>query len=155
MRQSTSSILEHLRAFQLVHSDAFEGNFVFTQNKSMPQKSNIDTKKLSFLKGLPFPRPIILGPSSLQVFKGFSEIWDAALFISPGHPRLFEGPNFFQQNVLRFETGKVSKNRGIYTPKWMVKIMENPINSWMIWGENPPFKETPIQRQSLRWNAFL
>ena len=29
----------------------------------------------------------------------------------------------------------VSKNRG--TPKWMVKIMENPINPWMIWGENP------------------
>ena len=26
----------------------------------------------------------------------------------------------------------VSKNRG--TPKWMVKIMENPINKWMIWG---------------------
>ena len=22
-------------------------------------------------------------------------------------------------------------------PKWMVKIMENPINPWMIWGENP------------------
>ena len=30
----------------------------------------------------------------------------------------------------------VSKNRG--TPKWMVKIMENPMNKWMIWGENPP-----------------
>ena len=29
-------------------------------------------------------------------------------------------------------------------PKWMVKIMENPINPWMIWGENPPFKETPM-----------
>jgi len=29
----------------------------------------------------------------------------------------------------------VSKNRG--TPKWMVKIMENPMNKWMIWGENP------------------
>ena len=25
-----------------------------------------------------------------------------------------------------------SKNRG--TPKWMVKIMENPMNKWMIWG---------------------
>ena len=30
----------------------------------------------------------------------------------------------------------VSKNRG-GPPKWMVKIMENPINPWMIWGENP------------------
>ena len=29
----------------------------------------------------------------------------------------------------------VSKNRG--TPKWMVKKMENPMNKWMIWGENP------------------
>ena len=26
----------------------------------------------------------------------------------------------------------LSKNRG--TPKWMVKIMENPMNKWMIWG---------------------
>ena len=31
----------------------------------------------------------------------------------------------------------VSKYRG--TPKWMVKIIENPINPWMIWGENPIF----------------
>ena len=27
----------------------------------------------------------------------------------------------------------VSKNRG-GPPKWMVKIMENPMNKWMIWG---------------------
>ena len=27
----------------------------------------------------------------------------------------------------------VSKNRG-FSPKWMVKIMENPMNKWMIWG---------------------
>ncbi len=26
----------------------------------------------------------------------------------------------------------VSKNKG--TPKWMVKIMEHPMNKWMIWG---------------------
>ena len=36
----------------------------------------------------------------------------------------------------------VSKNGG--TPKWMVKIMENPMNKWMIWGENPLFSETSI-----------
>ena len=29
-------------------------------------------------------------------------------------------------------------------PKWMVKIMENPMNKWMIWGENPLFSETSI-----------
>ena len=29
----------------------------------------------------------------------------------------------------------VSKNSG-KTPKWMVKIMENPMYKWMIWGEN-------------------
>ena len=23
--------------------------------------------------------------------------------------------------------------------------MENPISKWMIWGENPPFKETSIE----------
>ena len=26
----------------------------------------------------------------------------------------------------------------------MVKIMENPFQNGMIWGENPPFKETHI-----------
>ena len=31
----------------------------------------------------------------------------------------------------------VSKNRR-GPPKWMVKIMENPIFQWMIWGEGPP-----------------
>ena len=36
----------------------------------------------------------------------------------------------------------VSKNRG--TPKWMVKIMENPIKHGMIWGVNIPiFGLTP------------
>jgi len=29
-------------------------------------------------------------------------------------------------------------------PKWMVKIMENPMNKWMIWGENPLFSKTSI-----------
>ena len=33
----------------------------------------------------------------------------------------------------------VSKNRG--TPKWMVKIMENPIFQWMIWGETHYFRK--------------
>ena len=28
-------------------------------------------------------------------------------------------------------------------PKWMVKIMENPMNKWMIWGVFPLFLETP------------
>ena len=35
----------------------------------------------------------------------------------------------------------VSKNRGILPPKWMVKIMENPMNKWMIWGETPLYLE--------------
>ena len=43
----------------------------------------------------------------------------------------------------------VSKNKG--TPKWMVKIMENPIKmddlGVPIWGENPLFLETPISRE--------
>ena len=36
----------------------------------------------------------------------------------------------------------VSKNRG-KPPKWMVYFMENPINPWMIWGENPIFWKQP------------
>ena len=34
----------------------------------------------------------------------------------------------------------VSKNNG--TPKWMVKIMENPIIQWMIWGVSHIFGNT-------------
>ena len=37
----------------------------------------------------------------------------------------------------------VSKNRGI--PKWMVHNGK-PNKKWMIWGENPLFSETSIQR---------
>ena len=40
----------------------------------------------------------------------------------------------------------VSKNRD--TPKWMVKIMENPIFYWMIWGENPLFLLAQVCRRS-------
>jgi len=35
----------------------------------------------------------------------------------------------------------VSENRG--TPKWMV-YNGKPYENGMIWGENPPFSETPI-----------
>ena len=30
--------------------------------------------------------------------------------------------------------GWPSQNRGSLSPKWMVKIMENPMNKLMIWG---------------------
>ena len=36
----------------------------------------------------------------------------------------------------------VSKNKA--TPKWMVYNGKNPINPWMIWGENPLFSETSL-----------
>ena len=32
----------------------------------------------------------------------------------------------------------VSKNRGILPPKWMVKIMERPMNKWDDLGGFPP-----------------
>ena len=36
----------------------------------------------------------------------------------------------------------VSKNRG-FPPKWMVKIMENPIKHRIIWGETHYFRKHP------------
>ena len=33
--------------------------------------------------------------------------------------------------------------------------MENPINPWMIWGENPPFKETSIYGLSTSGDIFI
>ena len=56
------------------------------------------------------------------------------------HPR---GP---EKRVKRFSFQNhlgVSKNMD-FPSKWMVKIMENPIFQWMIWGENPLFSETLI-----------
>ena len=38
----------------------------------------------------------------------------------------------------------VSKNRGFPNLKWMVKIMENPMNKWMIWGGIIIFGNTHI-----------
>ena len=29
------------------------------------------------------------------------------------------------------------------TPKWMVKIMESPMNKWMIWGKTHYFRKHP------------
>ena len=42
----------------------------------------------------------------------------------------------------------VSQNRGENPPKWMVKIMENPMNKWMIWGGFPGF---PIFLETPKW----
>ena len=47
------------------------------------------------------------------------------------------------------DVGVDPTNRGVNTPKWMVKIMENPINPWMIWGYpyfwKPPCLEKKTQ----------
>ena len=36
------------------------------------------------------------------------------------------------------------QNRGVYLPKWMVKIMENPMNKWMIFGGTIIFGNTHV-----------
>ena len=40
---------------------------------------------------------------------------------------------------------------GVKPPKWMVKIMENPINPWMIWGENPTIFGNIQMKVWFRW----
>ena len=35
------------------------------------------------------------------------------------------------------DLGVEPKIGGGFPPKWMVKIMENPMNKWMIWGGFP------------------
>ena len=58
----------------------------------------------------------------------------------------------FAKFIVGFDDLDVSKNRGV-SPKWMVKIMENPINPWDDLGGNPtifgntrffPFKMIPL-----------
>ena len=49
----------------------------------------------------------------------------------------------------------VSKNRG-GPPKWMVKIMENPMNDWMIWGKSPYFwRATHMTNEKDQISYFL
>ncbi len=44
------------------------------------------------------------------------------------------------------------QNSGI--PKWMVKIMENPMNKWMIWGvKTPIFGSTPISEKLRKFDT--
>ena len=42
------------------------------------------------------------------------------------------------------------KNNG--TPRWMMKIMENPMNKWMVWGVFPLFV---VQHPSTVQDSFL
>ena len=42
-----------------------------------------------------------------------------------------------------FYVGVEPKIGGFDPPKWMVKIMENPMNKWMIWGAHPYFWKHP------------
>ncbi len=41
-----------------------------------------------------------------------------------------------------------TKNRVILPPKWMVKIMETPMNKWMIWGAHPYFWKHPYTSET-------
>ena len=47
----------------------------------------------------------------------------------------------------------VSKNRG-KPPKWMVNIVENPMNKWMIWGETPIFLEGHPYPSKIEWDLI-
>ena len=60
--------------------------------------------------------------------------------------RVVSEENLHPCSMIIFDDLDVSKNRG--TLKWMVKIMENPMNKWMIWGGFPPiFGSTPIWKR--------
>ena len=51
---------------------------------------------------------------------------------------LFLSKSYFLSNNCYFGCLHLGVSKNIRTPKWMVKIMENPTNTSMIWGENPP-----------------
>ena len=42
---------------------------------------------------------------------------------------------------------------GVFPPKWMVKIMENPINKWMIWGGKTPLFSVQHPKNGSHFNA--
>ena len=66
-------------------------------------------------------------------------------------PRIMEVENYPGEMIqfdscFSFPTWCFSKNWGFDPPKWMVKIMENPMKKWMIWGYTPIFGNTHIER---------
>ena len=56
---------------------------------------------------------------------------------------LHEALDFLWKPRHRLWYGCQPKNRGILPPKWMVNIMKNPMNKWMIWGAHPYFWKHP------------
>ncbi len=56
-----------------------------------------------------------------------------------------------------FLCGCWTKNRGKKKPKWMMKMMENPMNKWMIWGYHyfwkHPYVSPIIHGFSGKWRS--
>ncbi len=74
--------------------------------------------------------------------------WRSGHFDHQSFPNFREGSYGFL-GIYRFAIGCWTKNREILPPKWMMKIMENPILLWMIWGAHPYFwKDAPLPREA-------
>ena len=89
----------------------------------------------------------LLLPWAISILYPYLHHWNFTMVTSklPYH--------LFQTLIGGYDMG-VSKNRG-GPPKWMVKIMEKPIDPWMIWGENPLFSETSISKFTFPMSYYI
>ena len=81
-------------------------------------------------------------------------LWNPVKSVNIYHINRLAGllPSTVLQDCNQLHHLGVSKNSG--TPKWMVKIMENPMNKWDDLGGNPLFLETPISIQSKETDPY-
>ena len=86
------------------------------------------------------------GSSSLNLFTGSTLWFKLLVFFQPllvvkihilGMQQRWSENRRCLQSLPR-KIWVLNQKIGGFPPKWMVKIMENPINPWMIWGEKPP-----------------
>ena len=76
------------------------------------------------------------------------ELWlhvsiDVKEQLHPGEKKTPEGDGGTPKGIKLHESTWVFPKIGGKPPKWMVKIMENPMNKWMIWGVFPYFWKHP------------
>ena len=100
--------------------------------------------------GIPFGQNMLFPGARVPIAASLDEFmsWPRS-----APPQLqFTPPRFRQVFLSRY--GCWTKNRGCLPPKWMVKIMENPMNKWMIWGFSHIFGSTHIQGGGWKFRVF-
>ncbi len=77
-----------------------------------------------------------------QILRSFRSGWDPGIFSMPNDDGLYGMACIWICCKPTWHVWVFPKI-GVKPPKWMVRIMENPMNKWMIWGAHPYFGKHP------------